>query len=125
MAGITSRATLRNPVPRKQNDHRAIVDASLAPAPGQRNTEGEREAIKSGKSAKEIWPTSVRQRQYHPQSGCQALNDPVFSGLQPGPRPSPPEVHPVESGSRLFGGIIRIHLGSKKHAVYSQAHHSP
>jgi hypothetical protein len=33
-----------------------IVDASLVPAPKQRNTEGEREAIKSGMSAKEIWP---------------------------------------------------------------------
>ena len=33
-----------------------IVDASLVPEPKQRNTEGEREAIKSGKSAKEIWP---------------------------------------------------------------------
>ena len=33
-----------------------IVDASLVPAPKQRNTDGEREAIKAGKSAKEIWP---------------------------------------------------------------------
>lgn len=33
-----------------------IVDASLVPAPKQRNTEGGREAIKSGKSANEIWP---------------------------------------------------------------------
>lgn len=33
-----------------------IVDASLVPAPRQRNTEGEREAIKSGKSAGDIWP---------------------------------------------------------------------
>lgn len=33
-----------------------IVDASLVPAPKQRNTEGERKAIKSGKSAKDIWP---------------------------------------------------------------------
>ena len=33
-----------------------IVDATLVPAPKQRNTEGEREAIKSGKSAKDIWP---------------------------------------------------------------------
>lgn len=33
-----------------------IVDASLVPAPKQRNTEGEREAIKLGKSAKDIWP---------------------------------------------------------------------
>lgn len=33
-----------------------IVDASLVPAPKQRNIEGEREAIKSGMSAKEIWP---------------------------------------------------------------------
>ena len=33
-----------------------IVDASLVPAPKQRNTDGERQAIKDGKSAKEIWP---------------------------------------------------------------------
>ena len=33
-----------------------IVDASLVPAPKQRNTEAERDAIKAGKSAKEIWP---------------------------------------------------------------------
>ena len=33
-----------------------IVDASLVPAPKQRNTEGEREAIKAGKTAQEIWP---------------------------------------------------------------------
>ncbi len=33
-----------------------IVDASLVPAPKQRNTEPEKEAIKAGKSAHEIWP---------------------------------------------------------------------
>ena len=33
-----------------------IVDASLVPAPKQRNTDQERQAIKDGKSAKEIWP---------------------------------------------------------------------
>ncbi|WP_197524363.1 transposase [Novosphingobium resinovorum] len=33
-----------------------LVDASLVPAPRQRNTEGEREAIKSGKGARDIWP---------------------------------------------------------------------
>jgi len=33
-----------------------IVDASLVPAPKQRNTEAEKEAIKAGKSAGEIWP---------------------------------------------------------------------
>jgi IS5 family transposase len=33
-----------------------IVDASLVPAPKQRNTEGEKAAIKAGKSADEIWP---------------------------------------------------------------------
>ena len=33
-----------------------IVDASLVPAPKQRNTEGEKEAIKEGRSASEIWP---------------------------------------------------------------------
>ena len=33
-----------------------IVDATLVPAPKQRNTEGEKEAIKDGKTAGEIWP---------------------------------------------------------------------
>lgn len=33
-----------------------IVDASLVPAPKQRNTEAEKAAIKAGKTAKEIWP---------------------------------------------------------------------
>ncbi len=33
-----------------------IVDASLVPAPKQRNTEDEKAAIKAGKSASEIWP---------------------------------------------------------------------
>ena len=33
-----------------------IVDASLVPAPKQRNTEAEKAAIKEGKSAREIWP---------------------------------------------------------------------
>lgn len=33
-----------------------IVDASLVPAPKQRNTEDEKTAVKEGKSAQEIWP---------------------------------------------------------------------
>lgn len=33
-----------------------IVDASLVPAPKQRNTEAERAAVKEGRSAREIWP---------------------------------------------------------------------
>src|SRR4029079_9046873 len=33
-----------------------IVDASLVPAPKQRNTESEKAAINAGKSAREIWP---------------------------------------------------------------------
>jgi len=33
-----------------------IVDASLVPSPKQRNTEAEKQAIKQGKTAREIWP---------------------------------------------------------------------
>lgn len=33
-----------------------IVDASLVPAPKQRNTDGKKEAIKAGQLAKDIWP---------------------------------------------------------------------
>jgi IS5 family transposase len=33
-----------------------IIDASLVPAPKQRNCDSEQQAIKAGKSAKEIWP---------------------------------------------------------------------
>ena len=38
-----------------------IVDASLVPAPKQRNTDGEKEAVKAGKSAREIWPDKALQ----------------------------------------------------------------
>lgn len=41
-----------------------IVDASLVAAPRQRNTDGEKAAIKEGKSAEEIWPdTPAKARQ--------------------------------------------------------------
>lgn len=33
-----------------------IIDASLVAAPKQRNTDAEKEAVKAGKSAEEIWP---------------------------------------------------------------------
>ena len=33
-----------------------IIDASLVPAPKQRNTDDEKDAIKAGQSAQEIWP---------------------------------------------------------------------
>lgn len=33
-----------------------IIDASLVPAPKQRNTEPEKEAVKAGRTAREIWP---------------------------------------------------------------------
>lgn len=33
-----------------------LLDATLVPAPRQRNTDGEKEAIKAGKTAGEIWP---------------------------------------------------------------------
>jgi transposase, IS5 family len=36
-----------------------IVDASLVAAPRQRNTDGEKAAIKEGKSAAEIWPDKL------------------------------------------------------------------
>ncbi|MEM6859061.1 MAG: IS5 family transposase [Pseudomonadota bacterium] len=36
-----------------------IVDASLVPAPKQRNTEAEKAAINDGKSAAEIWPNEL------------------------------------------------------------------
>ena len=35
---------------------RQIIDASLVPAPKQRNTDDERQAIKDGESAQDIWP---------------------------------------------------------------------
>lgn len=33
-----------------------IVDASLVPAPKQRNTKAENKAVKEGKSAQQVWP---------------------------------------------------------------------
>jgi len=45
-----------------------IVDASLIPAPKQRNTEDEKQAVKDGKSAVEIWPND-------PNKACQKDTD--------------------------------------------------
>ncbi len=45
-----------------------IVDASLIPAPKQRNTDAEKDAIKAGKTAAEIWPdepNKARQKDTH------------------------------------------------------------
>jgi hypothetical protein len=45
-----------------------IVDATLVAAPKQRNTAAEKEAIKAGKSAAEIWP-------YQPAKAAQKDTD--------------------------------------------------
>lgn len=45
-----------------------IIGASLVPAPKQRNTDGERQAIKDGKSAQDIWPD-------HPAKAAQKDTD--------------------------------------------------
>ncbi len=37
----------------------SVVDASLIPAPRQRNTKAERAGIKAGKTAAEIWPDKL------------------------------------------------------------------
>jgi len=36
-----------------------IIDASLIAAPRQRNSDGEKSAIKAGKTAREIWPDKL------------------------------------------------------------------
>ena len=51
-----------------------IVDASLVPAPKRRNTDGGKEAVKAGKSAREIWPDE-------PDKAAQKDTDARFRGL--------------------------------------------
>jgi IS5 family transposase len=46
---------------------RQIIDASLVPAPKQRNTDDERQAIKDGESAQDIWldnPAKAAQKEH-------------------------------------------------------------
>jgi transposase len=45
-----------------------IVDATLVPAPKQRNTEDEKAAIKAGKSAKQIWRGKPNKAHQEPQA---------------------------------------------------------
>jgi transposase len=98
-----------------------IVDASLVPAPKQRNTDGEREAIKAGKSAKEIWPdepnkaaqkdTSARwtlkvggkQRYRRDGTPLPMIAVPVF-GYKSHISIDPPRLHPRERGDLRLGG---------------------
>jgi hypothetical protein len=44
-----------------------IIDASPVPAPKQRNTDDERQAIKDGKSAQDIWPDDPPRRHIRTQ----------------------------------------------------------
>ncbi len=76
-----------------------IVDASLIPAPKQRNTDAEKDAIKDGKSAAEIWPdapnkaaqkdTNALDAQDRRQGALSprrnALADDRHTGLRPNP----------------------------------------
>ena len=55
-----------------------IVDSSLVAAPKQRNTRDEKQAIKAGRSAPEIWPDQpAKARQFKPGK---TLRDTVGGG---------------------------------------------
>ena len=65
-----------------------IVDASLVPAPKRRNTDWEKEAIKAGKSATEIWPDE-------PNKATQMGS---HEGRRQGPGPAGPRTAASDSG---------------------------
>ena len=51
-----------------------IVDASRIPAPKQRNTDCQKDAVKAGKSAVEIWPDAPKKAVQKDTDGRWALN---------------------------------------------------
>ena len=55
-----------------------IVDATLVAAPKQRNTQAEKDAIKQGRKAAEIWPDEPARA---------AQKDPMRAGREVSPRP--------------------------------------
>lgn len=85
-----------------------IIDASLIAAPKQRNTDAEKEAIKAGKSAEEIWPdepNKARQKDVNARWT-------VKQGKTPMPGPdgkTPPAISIPVFGYKDHIGIDRRH----------------
>ena len=81
-----------------------IVDASLIPAPKQRNTHEEKEAIKEGKTAREIWPDK-------PNKACQKDTDARWTlkiGGKPRFRPDGTPLAPISTPTFGYKSHISI-----------------
>ena len=99
-----------------------IVDASLVPAPKQRNTDGEKEAIKAGTSASEIWPDAPNKTAQKDVSARWTLKVGGKIRYRPDGTPLPMIAVPVSgykshiSIDRKFGFIRESAVTSASHA---------
>lgn len=79
-----------------------IVDASLVPAPKERNTDAEKEAIKAGKTAAEIWPDQPEQGG---PEGCRCPLDPEDRRQDP-----LPDERQAAAANRAAGLRLQAHI---------------
>ena len=106
-----------------------IVDATLVPAPKQRNTESEKEAIKDGKTAREIWPGSPNKAAQKDTNARWTLKIGGKIRYRPDGTPLPQIALPVFgyksriSIDRKFGFIRGCHVTSASDADGRQLKH--
>lgn len=98
-----------------------IVDATLVSAPRQRNTDGEKDQIKAGKSAREIWPEKPAKA---PQKDVDARWTVKFSKAKPAPAGTErPDIAIPTFGYKAHISIDRRHGVIRRHAVTDAAAH--
>ena len=98
-----------------------IVDATLVSAPRQRNTDGEKEAIKAGKTAQEIWPEKPAKAR---QKDVDARWTVKFSKAKPAPDGTErPDIAIPTFGYKAHISIDRRHGVLRRHAVTDAAAH--
>ena len=90
-----------------------IVDASLISAPRQRNTDGEKAAIKAGRSAGEIWPDS-------PAKASQKDTDARWMVKHRKVKPGPDGKKRLDIAIPVFGCKTRICIDRKHGFIRSQ-----
>ncbi|MEO5338855.1 MAG: IS5 family transposase [Magnetospirillum sp. WYHS-4] len=98
-----------------------IIDATLVSTPRQRNTDGEKEQIKAGKAAREIWPEKPAKAR---QKDVDARWTVKFSKAKPAPDGTErPDIAIPTFGYKAHISIDRRHGVIRRHLVTDAAAH--
>lgn len=96
-----------------------IMDASIVEAPRQRNTDGEKAAIKQGKSADEIWPDDPHKAR---QKDTEARWTLKRGRVKPKPGREGLEGQKPDTSERMAEGLVIPAFGYKSHINIDRRH---